>query len=62
MRIIPFLKNMQEKLQYLLDRNQEFSVGQAQILDDLTLSLRNNTSNVNFIIFRAKRQIKFGEF
>jgi len=53
---------MQEKLQYLLDRNQEFSVGQAQILDDLTLSLRNNTSNVNFIIFRAKRQIKFGEF
>ena len=37
---------MQEKIQFLLDRSQEFSTVHAQLLDELTLSIRNNASNV----------------
>jgi len=37
-------------------------MAQAKLLDDLTLSLRNNTAGVPSIIFRAKRPIKYGEF
>jgi hypothetical protein len=37
---------MQEKLHYLLDRTQEFNTAHAQLLDDLTLSIKNNTNNV----------------
>lgn len=42
---------MQQKLGFLIDRNRPFDFQSAQILDDLSLSLKNNTQNVpTFII------------
>lgn len=43
--------SMQQKLSFLLDRNRPFDFQSAQILDDLSLSLKNNAQNVpTFII------------
>lgn len=45
---------MQQKLSFLLDRNRQFDHQSAQILDDLSLSLKNNAQNVPTSIIQSK--------
>jgi len=52
---------MESKLNFLLDRAQPFGDEKAQLLDELTLAIKNNTSNVDNISHRVNRPMKFGE-
>jgi len=52
---------MESKLNFLLDRAQPFGDEKAQLLDELTLAIKNNTPNVGHISHRARRQMKYGE-
>lgn len=53
---------MENKLNFLLDRNRQFDFQSAQMLDDLTLDLKSSTGNVHAYLCRAKKPTKYGRY
>lgn len=53
---------MEQKLNFLLDRNRQFDFQSAQMLDEITMDLKNNTHNVPAYPSRVKKPTKFGEY
>jgi len=51
---------MQAKMNFLLDRSLPFDSHKAQLLDELTYAIKNNTANVLGFGCRAKMQTKVG--
>jgi hypothetical protein len=52
---------MESKVLFLLDRTQSFTDQKAQILDELTLAIKNNTSEVPLSSFRANKPMMHGD-
>lgn len=52
---------MESKFQFLVDRSSPFGPEKAQILDEFTLAIKNNTAQVSMSQFRVRRQTICGD-
>ena len=51
---------MEQKLSYLVDRNQPFTQERVQLLDQLTLAITTNSPQVVLPKLRHVKPMKFG--